>query len=52
MRYRIVDKDGFRVVGCKARVPIVHLGENTAISEFVRGLGTARVVRGPAADGG
>ena len=45
MRYRIVDKDGFRVVGCKARVPIVHLGENTAISEFVRGIDAGTLQR-------
>lgn len=45
MRYRIVDKDGFRVVGCKARVPLVHLGENTAISEFVRGIDAGTLQR-------
>ncbi|MFG2828195.1 GyrI-like domain-containing protein [Streptomyces sp. NPDC048434] len=39
MRYRIVDKDEFRVVGKKARVPLVHEGTNPAIAEFVRGIG-------------
>ncbi|MEU0136661.1 AraC family transcriptional regulator [Streptomyces sp. NPDC006296] len=39
MRYRIVDKAGFRVVGRKARVPLVHEGANPAIAEFVRGIG-------------
>jgi AraC family transcriptional regulator len=39
MRYRIVDKDEFRVVGKKARVPLVHEGPNSAIIEFVRGIG-------------
>ncbi|WP_435280020.1 AraC family transcriptional regulator [Streptomyces sp. 1222.5] len=39
MRYRIVQRDEFRVVGRKARVPLVHLGVNPAIAEFVRGLG-------------
>ncbi|MFI9806386.1 GyrI-like domain-containing protein [Streptomyces sp. NPDC052301] len=38
MRYRIVDKDEFRVVGKKARVPLVHEGVNPAIAEFVRGI--------------
>lgn len=38
MRYRIVDKDEFRVVGKKARVPLVHEGANPAIAEFIRGI--------------
>ncbi|MEV1143340.1 AraC family transcriptional regulator [Micromonospora sp. NPDC049799] len=38
MRYRIVQKDGFRLVGRKARVPLVHEGMNPAIVSFVRGL--------------
>jgi AraC family transcriptional regulator len=36
MQYRIVKKDEFRVVGKKARVPLVHEGTNPAIVEFVR----------------
>jgi AraC family transcriptional regulator len=39
MRYRIVEKGAFRVVGRKARVPLVHEGVNQAIAEFVRGIG-------------
>ncbi|BFU45809.1 AraC family transcriptional regulator [Krasilnikovia sp. MM14-A1004] len=39
MRYRIVRRDGFRVVGKKARVPLVHEGMNPAIAEFIRGIG-------------
>ncbi|MEU8998131.1 AraC family transcriptional regulator [Streptomyces caniferus] len=39
MRYRIVEKEEFRVVGRKARVPLVHVGVNPAIAEFVRGIG-------------
>ncbi|MGW2178917.1 AraC family transcriptional regulator [Streptomyces sp. NPDC001732] len=39
MRYRIVEKGEFRVVGKKARVPLVHEGMNPAIAEFVRGIG-------------
>lgn len=38
MHYRIVEKEPFRVVGLKARVPLVHLGPNTAIQEFVRSV--------------
>ncbi|MGW7209279.1 AraC family transcriptional regulator [Streptomyces sp. NPDC054837] len=39
MRYRIVEKDEFRVVGRKVRVPLVHEGMNPAIVDFIRGLG-------------
>ncbi|MFI2076526.1 MULTISPECIES: AraC family transcriptional regulator [Streptomyces] len=39
MRYRIVEKEEFRVVGRKARVPLVHEGVNPAIADFIRGLG-------------
>ncbi|AGJ55176.1 MULTISPECIES: AraC family transcriptional regulator [Streptomyces] len=39
MRYRIVDKADFRVVGRKARVPLVHEGANPAIADFIRGIG-------------
>ncbi|MEU7147316.1 AraC family transcriptional regulator [Streptomyces sp. NPDC045456] len=38
MRYRIVKKEQFRVVGKKARVPLVHQGANPAIAEFVRSI--------------
>ncbi|MGP4115264.1 AraC family transcriptional regulator [Streptomyces sp. 4N509B] len=37
MRYRIVDRPAFTVVGFKARVPLVHEGPNQAIVDFVRG---------------
>ena len=39
MRYMIVDKENFRVVGRKARVPLVHEGVNPAIAAFIRGIG-------------
>ncbi|MFI2424797.1 GyrI-like domain-containing protein [Streptomyces sp. NPDC018955] len=38
MRYRVVDKPGFTVVGPRARVPLVHTGPNRAIIDFVRGI--------------
>lgn len=38
MQYRLVDKPAFRLVGLRARVPLVHLGPNTAIQDFVRGV--------------
>jgi len=38
MRYRIVAKGEFRVVGRKARVPLVHEGVNPAIAAFIRGI--------------
>ncbi|GAB7032461.1 AraC family transcriptional regulator [Streptomyces sp. NPDC021749] len=45
MRYRIVEKEGFRVVGRKARVPLVHTGVNPAIAAFVRGIDRATIRR-------
>ncbi|MEU5001756.1 AraC family transcriptional regulator [Streptomyces sp. NPDC021622] len=38
MRYRIVEKDEFQVVGKKVRVPLVHVGMNPAIADFIRGI--------------
>ncbi|QIQ05683.1 AraC family transcriptional regulator [Streptomyces liangshanensis] len=38
MRYRVVDRPDFAVVGLKARVPLVHVGPNQAIIDFVRGI--------------
>ncbi len=38
MRYRMVDRPEFNVVGLKARVPLVHSGPNQAIIDFVRGI--------------
>ncbi|MET7648912.1 AraC family transcriptional regulator [Streptomyces sp. NPDC005426] len=45
MRYRIVEKEEFRVVGRKARVPLVHEGVNPAIAAFVRSVGQETVRR-------
>ncbi|GAA2276765.1 AraC family transcriptional regulator [Nonomuraea roseoviolacea subsp. roseoviolacea] len=39
MRYRVVDKPDFTVVGFRTRVPLVHLGPNQAIIDFVRAIG-------------
>ncbi|WNF29805.1 AraC family transcriptional regulator [Streptomyces sp. C11-1] len=39
MRYKLVDKEEFRVVGKRARVPLIHEGPNPAIAEFIRGIG-------------
>ncbi|MFJ9415588.1 GyrI-like domain-containing protein [Streptomyces sp. NPDC101227] len=38
MRYRVVEKEEFHVVGKKARVPLVHEGVNPAIADFIRGI--------------
>ncbi|MFI7322235.1 GyrI-like domain-containing protein [Streptomyces venezuelae] len=38
LRYRVVDRPDFTVVGFKARVPLVHSGPNRAIVDFVRGI--------------
>ncbi|MFG2879672.1 GyrI-like domain-containing protein [Streptomyces sp. NPDC048337] len=38
MRYKVVEKEAFRVVGRKARVPLVHEGVNPAIAAFIRSL--------------
>ncbi|MEV6590372.1 AraC family transcriptional regulator [Streptomyces acidicola] len=38
MRYRVVDRPDFTVVGLKARVPLVHVGPNQAIIDFVHGI--------------
>ncbi|MEV6205822.1 AraC family transcriptional regulator [Kitasatospora sp. NPDC051914] len=43
MRYRIVEKEEFRVVGCRVTVPLVHEGVNPAIAAFIRGLGKETV---------
>ncbi|QQM46070.1 AraC family transcriptional regulator [Streptomyces liliifuscus] len=45
MRYRVVEKEEFRVVGRKARVPLVHEGMNPAIVAFIRGLGQETIQR-------
>ncbi|WP_405942752.1 GyrI-like domain-containing protein [Streptomyces sp. NBC_00207] len=45
MQYKVVEKDGFRVVGRKARVPLVHEGVNPAIAAFIRGIGQETLQR-------
>ncbi|MGK5638831.1 AraC family transcriptional regulator [Streptomyces sp. URMC 126] len=41
MRYRVVDRPDFAVVGFRARVPLVHAGPNPSIVGFVRGIDRA-----------
>lgn len=38
MRYRVVHRADFTVVGLKTRVSLVHAGPNQAIMDFVRGI--------------
>ncbi|MFE9684661.1 GyrI-like domain-containing protein [Streptomyces sp. NPDC006285] len=38
MRYRIVEKEAFRVVGRRIRVRLVHEGVNPEIARFIRGI--------------
>ncbi|MFI5760893.1 MULTISPECIES: AraC family transcriptional regulator [unclassified Streptomyces] len=45
MRYRIVEKEPFRVLGRKARVPLVHEGANAAATAHVEGLDERTVRR-------
>ncbi|WP_406093186.1 helix-turn-helix domain-containing protein [Streptomyces sp. NBC_01013] len=45
MRYRIVEKEKFCVVGRKARVPLVHEGVNPAIATFIRSIDKETVER-------
>lgn len=45
MRYRVVEKEEFRVVGRKARAPLVHEGVNPAIADFIRGIGQETLSR-------
>ncbi|WP_424570488.1 AraC family transcriptional regulator [Streptomyces sp. CH-036] len=45
MRYSLVEKNAFRVVGKKARVPLIHEGPNPAIAEFIRGIGRGELDR-------
>ncbi|MEU2077519.1 AraC family transcriptional regulator [Streptomyces sp. NPDC013489] len=45
MRYRVVEKKDLRVVGRKARVPLVHEGENPAIAAHIRSLGQEAIER-------
>ena len=41
MKHRIEDQPAFRLIGLKARVPLVHEGPNQAIIDFQRGLDPA-----------
>ncbi|MFD8596713.1 GyrI-like domain-containing protein [Kitasatospora sp. NPDC059646] len=45
MRYRIVEKEAFRVVGKKARVPLIYQGVNPHIAEHVRGIAPETMLR-------
>ncbi|MFI6470763.1 GyrI-like domain-containing protein [Streptomyces sp. NPDC050516] len=45
MRYRVVEKEAFHLVGRKARVPLVHEGVNPAIAEFIRSVGQETALR-------
>ncbi|QES57250.1 AraC family transcriptional regulator [Streptomyces venezuelae] len=45
MRYRIVEKEAFRVVGRKARVPLVYRGVNQHIAEHVRSIPPETMLR-------
>ncbi|WP_262063904.1 AraC family transcriptional regulator [Streptomyces sp. STR69] len=45
MRYRIVEKEPFRIVGRKARVPLVHEGANAAAAAHLESLDERAIVR-------
>ncbi|WP_371500770.1 AraC family transcriptional regulator [Kitasatospora sp. NBC_00374] len=45
MQYRVVEKEEFRVVGRRARVPLVHEGVNPAIAAFIKGIDQETVRR-------
>ncbi|MGR3867221.1 AraC family transcriptional regulator [Streptomyces graminifolii] len=45
MRYRIVEKEAFRIVGRKARVPLVHEGVNEAAAAHLETLDEQAIVR-------
>ncbi|MEV5240784.1 AraC family transcriptional regulator [Streptomyces cinnamoneus] len=45
MRYRIVEKEAFRVVGKGTRVPLVHEGVNPHIAAFIRSIDQETVQR-------
>ncbi|MFJ6349318.1 GyrI-like domain-containing protein [Streptomyces sp. NPDC092046] len=45
MRYRIVEKEAFRIVGRKARIPLVHEGVNAAAAAHVASLDERAIVR-------
>ncbi|MFE6223539.1 helix-turn-helix domain-containing protein [Streptomyces sp. NPDC057854] len=43
MKYRVTTRDAFGITGSRARVPLVHEGENPAIAAQIRGLGQDRL---------
>ncbi|ATZ25272.1 Transposon Tn10 TetD protein [Streptomyces lavendulae subsp. lavendulae] len=45
MWYRIVEKEAFRVVGKKARVPLIYQGVNPHIAEHIRGIPPETMLR-------
>ncbi|WP_030755245.1 AraC family transcriptional regulator [Streptomyces griseus] len=45
MKYRVTTRDAFGITGSRARVPLVHEGENPAIAAQIRGLGQEALVR-------
>ncbi|MFJ9896790.1 helix-turn-helix domain-containing protein [Streptomyces sp. NPDC091280] len=45
MRYRIVEKEAFRIVGRKARVPLVPEGENASAAAHLESLDERAVLR-------
>lgn len=45
MKYQVVEKEEFRVVGKKATVPLIHEGVNPHIAEHVRSIGPETVQR-------
>lgn len=45
MEYRIVEKEAFQVVGRGTRVPLVHVGMNPAIVDFIKGIGMPTLER-------
>ncbi|MFK7691748.1 GyrI-like domain-containing protein [Paenibacillus sp. HJGM_3] len=45
MKYRIVQKEAFRIIGLMKRVPLIYQGVNPEIAAMVNELGEARLVR-------
>ncbi|MFD8014927.1 helix-turn-helix domain-containing protein [Streptomyces sp. NPDC058955] len=45
MKYRVTTRDAFGITGSRARVPLVHEGENPAIAAQIRGLGQEALAR-------
>jgi AraC family transcriptional regulator len=45
MRYRIVEKEPFRIVGRKTRVPLVHEGVNEAAAAYLESLDEQAIIR-------